>query len=99
MYGILWEFRVREGAEQRFVEGYGPKGDWARLFQRSAGYRRTELARSTSDSRLFFTFDYWNSQEEFERFRREHAAAYEELDKKFEGLTETERRIGAFEKE
>ena len=96
MYGIVWEFRVRAGVEEQFMAGYGPDGDWARFFRQSEGYVRTELARSTTDPQIFFTFDYWESDLKFEIFRELHAAAYEEMDKKFASLTETERRIGAF---
>lgn len=96
MYAIVWEFRVREGAENQFIAGYGPDGDWARFFRQSAGYVRTELARSTSDLEIFFTFDFWQSDLEFEIFRELHGAAYDELDKKFAELTRKERRIGAF---
>ena len=92
---LVWKFRVRDGAESRFVEGYGAAGRWARLFGRAPGFKRTELARSVEHERCFYTLDYWESREAFEKFRAEYAAEYEALDREFEGLTESETFIGA----
>jgi heme-degrading monooxygenase HmoA len=96
MYVIVWEFRVRENRESEFVVKYGPEGAWARFFRGSAGYHRTELVKDVADTLRYLTLDYWQTEEEFERFRGEHLAEYERLDKEFEGLTEKETRLGAF---
>ena len=74
-------------------------GEWARLFRRGTGFLRVELARSIAKSNRFFTFDYWVSREAFEAFGVEFATEYKTLDKKLTGLTERERRIGAFPSE
>ncbi|HEY6968498.1 MAG TPA: antibiotic biosynthesis monooxygenase family protein [Candidatus Angelobacter sp.] len=95
-YVIVWEFRARRGAEAEFVEQYGPEGAWAKLFRRSEGYLRTELLRDVTDERRFLTLDYWTSEEDFNKFRKQHLAEYERLDKEFEGLTEQETPLGAF---
>ena len=95
-YVIVWEFRARRGAEAEFVEQYGPEGAWAKLFRRSEGYLRTELLRDVTDERRFLTLDYWKSEEDFNKFRKQHLAEYERLDKEFEGLTEQETPLGAF---
>jgi heme-degrading monooxygenase HmoA len=93
---IVWEFRVRREAEAEFVEKYGPEGDWARFFRSSGGYIRTELVRDVTDHLRFLTLDYWQTEEEFNEFRKQNAAGYERLDREFEGLTEQETRLGAF---
>jgi len=98
-YVIVWEFRVRPEVEAEFIEKYGPEGAWARFFRRSTGYIRTELVRDVSDERRFLTLDYWKSEEEFSRFRKQHLAEYERLDKEFEVLTEEEKRLGAFQQQ
>ena len=98
-YVIVWEFLVKPGREAEFQEKYGPEGLWARFFQGSAGYIRTELVKdvgSVSEDRRFLTLDYWRSEEEFSRFRDKNLAEYERLDKEFAGLTEQETRLGAF---
>lgn len=97
-YVIVWEFRIRPGVEAEFVEKYGPEGAWARFFRRSDGYIRTELVRDVTVGRRYLTLDYWKSEEEFKRFQEENLAEYERLDKQFEGLTEQEVRLGAFQK-
>jgi heme-degrading monooxygenase HmoA len=95
-YVIVWQFRIRQGKEQEFIEHYGPEGSWARFFRRSGGYLRTELARDVADRLRFFTLDYWQTEEEFNGFRERNLAEYQRLDKEFEGMTEKEIRLGAF---
>ena len=95
-YVIVWEFRVRQEREAEFVQKYGPEGAWARFFRGSAGYIRTELVRDVASDLRFLTLDYWRTEEEFSHFRQRNLAEYERLDKEFEGLTESETRLGAF---
>ena len=95
-YVIVWEFRVRRAREAEFVQKYGPEGAWARFFRSSAGYIRTELVRDVAVEGRLLTLDYWKSEEEFNGFREQNLAEYERLDKEFEGLTESETRLGAF---
>ena len=100
-YVIVWEFQVRQAREAEFVQKYGPEGDWARFFRgapdnMSSGYIRTELVRDVAIDFRYLTLDYWKSEEEFKRFREQNVAEYERLDKEFEGLTESETRLGVF---
>lgn len=95
-YVILWEFRIRPEAETEFVEKYGPEGIWARFFRGGQGYIRTELVRDVIDRMRFLTLDYWQSEEEFKRFREQNLAEYKKLDRECEQLTETEICLGAF---
>ncbi len=95
-YVIVWEFRTRPGREAEFVAQYGPEGAWARLFRKSDGYIRTELLKDVAEERRFVTLDCWKSEEEFEKFRKQHPAEYERLDQELGSLTEEERRLGAF---
>jgi heme-degrading monooxygenase HmoA len=95
-YVIVWEFKVRQARDKEFVQKYGPEGAWARFFCGSAGYIRTELVRDVAVDFRYLTLDYWRSEEEFKRFREQNLAEYERLDKEFEGLTESETRLGAF---
>jgi heme-degrading monooxygenase HmoA len=95
-YVIVWEFLVRQGRQQEFIEKYGPEGLWARFFQGSAGYIKTELVKDVSKDGRYLTLDYWQTEEEFSRFKQQNLAEYERLDKEFAGLTESETRLGAF---
>ncbi len=95
-YVIVWRFEIRPGAEKEFIEQYGPEGTWARFFRQSDGYIRTELVRDVAVEGRFLTLDYWQSEEQFNSFRKEHLAGYERLDKELEDLTERETRLGAF---
>jgi heme-degrading monooxygenase HmoA len=95
-YVIVWEFRIRPEKESEFTEHYGSNGSWARFFRNGRGYIRTELVKDVADGDRFLTLDYWQSEEDFSRFRQQNLAEYERLDKELEGLTEQERRLGAF---
>jgi len=95
---IIWEFRVRPGLRQRFEFAYGPEGAWAELFRRSQGYMGTELNRDANDDRRYVTLDFWVSRQEYESFRREHAAEYKAMDQDFAEMTESEIEIGRFER-
>jgi len=100
-YVIVWEFQVQQAREAEFVQKYGPEGEWARFFRgtpgnMSPGYIRTELVRDVAIDFRYLTLDYWRSEEEFKHFREQNLAEYERLDKEFEGLTESETRLGAF---
>jgi len=92
----VWEYEVLPGKEPEFVAAYGPRGSWAELFRRNAGYIRTELHRDRGNPRRFVTLDYWESAEHWDRFRRECSTEFEELDSRFEELTVSEREIGRF---
>jgi heme-degrading monooxygenase HmoA len=96
MYVVIWEFEVRpeRAAEFRFI--YSPEGEWARLFRQSDGYRSTELLRSSENAHCFLTIDRWASPQDYANFQQNFREQYLALDLRCEGLTLSERRIGAF---
>ena len=95
-YVIIWEFRVREGTEERFEEVYGPAGEWARFFMQDDLYIRTELIRDFKERGAYLTLDFWVSKKAYDEFREKHLAEYKAVDQKCEALTESEREIGSF---
>ena len=96
MFVILWEYEVKPGREEMFEKVYGPRGDWALLFQSDPHYRETRLLRDVSRPRCYFTLDYWGTENDFAQFQAAHGAAYAELDRTTEGLTLSERRLATF---
>ena len=92
---IVWEFRIRPEAETEFVEKYGPEGIWAKFFRGGQGYIRTELVRDVTDRKRYLTLDYWQSEEEFKKFREQNLAEYKKIDRECERLTESETYLGA----
>ena len=97
-FTIVWRFTIDPESKVRFESIYGPNGAWAVLFARSAGYRGTELLRNTSEPNSYLTIDRWESEAAFEEFRQQFAAQYEALDRECEGLTQSETKIGIFER-
>lgn len=97
MFVILWEFEVKHGCEAAFRKAYGPEGDWAALFRRHPRYRKTRLLQDSSDPHLYYSLDVWESENDHLHFLDANGEEYVSLDRATEGLTERERRIGAFE--
>jgi heme-degrading monooxygenase HmoA len=95
-YLVVWQFRPRPGAEQRFEDAYGPRGPWARLFTAGEGFVRTELNRDLKDPGRYLTLDFWSSKEAYEAFRAKHAAEYAAIDRECEELTADESLLGEF---
>ena len=93
---ILWEFHVLADAEPAFMEKYGPDGDWARLFRKSAGFLGTDLLRDEWDKRRFVTQDCWASASAYEEFQWRHQAEYEALDRACAALLASQQRLGVF---
>jgi ribosomal-protein-alanine acetyltransferase len=98
-FTAVWEFHVRIEKTRAFENVYGPAGDWARLFRLDEGYLGTELVRDHRNRGRYFTFDFWISRQAYQRFKKQHAAAYKSLDKKCNLLTESETLIGEFSRE
>jgi heme-degrading monooxygenase HmoA len=96
---VVWEYEVKPGCDQQFVAAYGPEGAWAQLFRKSTEFLGVELTRSVGHPARYFTFDMWVSKAAFEVFCEQNSAAYVALDQKLSGLTEWERRVGAFPSE
>jgi heme-degrading monooxygenase HmoA len=97
MFVVLWQFQVKSGLEKEFEKVYGPDGSWAALFRGSPAFRGTRLLRDTSLPGCFFTLDCWDSRAVYDAFRSQNAAAYAELDRQCESLTESEALVGSFE--
>ena len=96
-YTTVWEFRVAPACQYEFEKHYGPDGTWARLFRSAEGYLGTDLLRDRKNTLRYLTIDRWESREAWLAFRRAHGAAYERLDREFEGLTTSEAPLGEFE--
>ena len=93
---VVWEFRVRAGAEAEFERAYGAAGAWVRLFSGDAAYGGTRLVRDASEPRRYLTLDSWESAAAYEAFKKNHVAEYGEIDLECERLTEGEKEIGRF---
>ncbi|HVT79403.1 MAG TPA: antibiotic biosynthesis monooxygenase, partial [Phycisphaerae bacterium] len=60
------------------------------------GYLGTELLRDAYVPGLYLTIDRWASEDAFRAFRKDQDAAYEQLDRACDALTQRETRIGAY---
>lgn len=96
-YIVIWKFDVRPANLAQFESAYGPRGDWAQLFSRYAGFESVELVRAASHSPQYVTIDRWRSCEEYHAMRDAAAEEYARLDARCEGFTSREQEIGSFE--
>lgn len=96
MFVVVWQFEIAEQKIAAFEAAYGPEGNWAQLFRKSPEYLGTELLRDAYVSGSYLTIDRWKSEGAYRSFRKEHDAAYEELDRACDALTERETRVGAY---
>lgn len=92
MHVVAWRFVVKPEHLSEFKKEYGVDGSWATLFGKSRGFVKTELV-STRRPTEFVTLDYWQTNEDFERFTSENIEEYERLDARFSGWTTYEERI------
>lgn len=100
MYVIIWEFEAAPERIEEFLSIYAPQGEWAQLFAQFPGYLGTELLQSSGASPAthtrFLTLDRWASEDDFNAFQQTFAEPYAALDFRCEGLTRSERKLGAF---
>ncbi|MGB2629256.1 MAG: antibiotic biosynthesis monooxygenase [Candidatus Acidiferrum sp.] len=96
MFLILWEFDVKPGEELPFEKAYGPLGPWVGLFQRDRHFRQTQLLKDPSRSGVYFTLDFWDSEDDYKRFKHANQGDYESIDRMTQGLTIRERNLGCF---
>src|SRR5277367_3418582 len=97
MVRYVWEFVARADKVKEFERAYANSGPWAQLFCRHDGYEGSVLLRDTENARRYLTIDSWQSAALQREMRERAAKEYEELDRTFENLTDSERRIGVFE--
>lgn len=106
MYVIVWQFQVAGEHEEAFENAYGPRGDWARLFERSSDFQGTELLRAALEEqdeddmarsgRDYLTIDRWTSRDAYVAFNERYAREYQQLDNRFLELCEVEVCLGKF---
>jgi heme-degrading monooxygenase HmoA len=97
MYVILWEYSVAEDKRAAFLELYGPRGEWERLFRGHEGWMRSELLRDDGTPGRYVSVDRWSSRELYERFLERSKADFERIDQLGQALTDREEQLGRFE--
>ena len=96
VYVRIWEYVAKPEARAEFENFYGPGGEWVQLFRRSKAFLRTEFFRDRQSENHYVTVDYFSSKAGFDDFVRELRQEYEALDRRSDGLTDSQREIGAF---
>jgi len=95
-YTVIREYFIDPEFEREFRASYEPGGTWAVLMSRHAGYPGTELVRYLSTPLRYVTIDRWRREPDWQDFRKEFNAEYEEIDRHCEQFTTAENQIGTF---
>ena len=93
----VWLFRPPAGREEAFGTAYCADGAWAEVFRRGRGYLGTRLLRPAQAGGWWMTIDSWSDKQAFADFQARHRSAYDELDRKLEGVAGEERFVGGFD--
>jgi hypothetical protein len=96
VYVAIWEFTAKLQARAEFENFYGPDGEWVQLFRRSKSFLRTELFRDRNVENHYLTMDYFASKAGYDDFLHEFRQEYEALDRRCDGVVQSEREVGAF---
>ena len=96
MYVVIWRYKVDPAQVAKFEKAYGPKGEWAKFFSEAKDYLGTELLADDERPGEYVTIDRWESEEAYSAFLGDHEADYDRLDRRFEALTLSESRVGAY---
>lgn len=94
---VVWEYDVAPAQQAAFEKAYASDGAWAAFFSADPDYVGTRLARHGDRSGTYLTIDRWRSRAAYEAFNTAHRSRYEELDRGFAALTESERCVGTYE--
>jgi hypothetical protein len=97
MVRVVWEFVVCADRVSDFENYYASSGSWPEILGGSDRFRGTVLLRDAGNARRFLIIDSWENVSAYRAMRERFRKEYVELDRVWESLTESERRIGEFE--
>ena len=97
MFVCTWEYLVPDDRVTEFREVYDPEGPWVELSNKNRGYVRTDLLADLNNPGRFISTDFWDSRQDWENMKKEHAAEYHRIDQAAERLTQNERFVGFFQ--
>jgi heme-degrading monooxygenase HmoA len=96
-FSVVWEFIVPEGNRDAFERAYSSNGPWVDLFREADGFLSTWLLRDKEHRGKYLSHDRWTSREAFEKFKRNFAERYEDLDEELGGLATRETYVGSYD--
>jgi len=96
MYFIIWDFLIKKDLKNEFEKTYGNEGIWVSFFKKGTGYSSTLLIKDRTNERRYFTIDQWESQEDYESFKKRNRKEYKKIDNQCEFLADEEKLIGYF---
>jgi len=92
-YELAWLYEVDPGARERFVEAYGPKGTWSRLFAGSPAYLGSQLIEEPGEPTRFVIVDRFTSAHAYADMLEHTRTQYAQLDRETRSLYLSERQL------
>jgi len=99
MYVVIWQYKIKSDFRSRFVDLYGPEGEWIAWFKKSPDYLGTDLLQLNDTGDIYITIDRWKSKKLYEEFYNSDRASFGQIDRKGETFTSEEKLIGAYTSE
>jgi len=96
MIEIIWEYVVKEEAQDQFRLAYGPGGAWSKLFAQCPGFQGINVLRDMKNPRRYLMIEIWKTEALRELALAKHKAEFSELEIVLDGLIESKTKIGIF---
>ena len=96
VYVRICEYTARPEVRAEFENFYGPDGEWVQFFRRSKGFMRKEFLRDRNAENRYLSLDYFVSKSAYDDFLRDFRQEYDALDRRCDGVRDTQKEIGAF---
>jgi len=96
MIEIIWEYVVKEEAQDQFRLAYGPGGAWSKLFAQSPGFQGITVLRDMKNTQRYLMIEIWKTEALRKQALAELKAEFSELETAFDEWTESKTKMGIF---
>ncbi len=73
MIAVVWQFQVKNGAQDAFEQFYGADGEWSALGRRSRSFLGSSFLRDQIDATRYVLIEYWSEMVVYERHQADFA--------------------------
>lgn len=96
IFVAIWTYLIKEEYLSEFEDGYNSNGTWAKFFQSSPDYIKTEFLKDIKNPLRRSTLDYWKSKKAYLDFYEKNNDEIKKIDDKHDAMTDEEILIGHF---
>jgi hypothetical protein len=96
MIAVMWQFQVKNGAQDAFEQFYGIDGEWSAIGRRSRSFLGSSFLRDQIDPTRYVLIEYWSEMVVYERHQKDFADEMRSLDAHRDILCVTIAPLGVF---